>query len=238
MAEIEKSADITEILKRSKEIVGYQQPVVIDKDTLEIVDGKHRKNADPRWPEVYKEFKNPKERLLYRIHANIMRRTVSRKERAAQLLELASYLEEEGIPAEQISQKIVELVPSLSQKYVINLLPAKYKSKERRRAGIRSAELREKRLVLKTESPAKILEKPKSVTSKILTTLVEKPITPESLEILQEPVGSKTRHKTSSIPKILKCPRCNVEVKTLYCTKCFSELKVNEIAAALRRASE
>lgn len=237
MAENEKEGEITEVLKRSKDIVGYQQPVIIDKNTLEIVDGRHRKQADPGWPEVYREFKNQKERLLYRIHANIIRRTVTRKERASQICELASYLEEEGVPAEQISQRIIELVPSLSPKYLINLLPARYKSHDKRRAGVKSAEKR-KRKELEIRVPEKetaksiALSEPR-ISEKLSIQEMDR-ISPAEAIFVEKPIPKETTIE-KPIPKSFVCPRCHVEVGTLYCTKCFSELNVKDIAKILRR---
>lgn len=153
MAKNEKEAQITDfdsILERSKRIVGYIYPIIVDKDTFEIVDGKHRLEVDPRWPRREVEFKGAKERRLVRMHANLIRRKVSRKERQTQLIELASYLEDEGVPKEQIAQKVVELVPDFSPKYIINLLPAKYKTPKKRVAGIKGAK---KRIAAKVSKP-------------------------------------------------------------------------------------
>ncbi|RLI96821.1 MAG: hypothetical protein DRP00_04810 [Candidatus Aenigmatarchaeota archaeon] len=35
--------------------------------------------------------------------------------------------------------------------------------------------------------------------------------------------------------RTLTCPRCHVEIRTVYCTKCFSELDVREIARIIKR---
>ena len=258
MAEIEKEANFEDILKASEEVVGPIYPVVVDKRTLEIVDGKHRKKADPDWPEVKIEFKSEKEKLLYRIHANLMRRKVSRKERASQLLELALHLEEEGVPREKIAQEIVKLVPELSPGYIINLLPAKYKSKGRRKAGIKSAEARKKKTTVDVPGLGKVdLEKEREKEEVITVNLAElaygavpielpKPeaaaskIIPETGEVISSTVIEPKQHpKPEPKPKVVKvfpCPRCHVEVETLYCSKCFSEISIREIAKFLRKA--
>jgi len=241
MAEIEKEENFNDILKRSKDIVGYIYPVVIDKKTYEIVDGKHRKEADPRWPEIQIEFDSRKDRLLYRIHANIIRRKVSRKERAAQLCELALYLEEEGVPNEEIAQEIVKLVPELSPGYIMNLLPAKYKSKKKREAGAKGAKIRKEKT---GEAKAKIVAEateivtpPKPATHETETVEKPQPSVPVAPKVEKpfEAMAEKPKPKPAAIPNVLQCPRCHVEVKTLYCTKCFSELSVKEIAKILRR---
>jgi hypothetical protein len=189
MTENKKEAQITDfntLLNLSKRIVGYLYPIIVDKDTSEVVDGKHRLEVDPRWPRREVEFKSAKERRLCRIHANLMRRQVSRKERQSQLIELASYLEDEGVPREQIAQKVVELVPDFSPKYVINLLPAKYKAPKKRAAGVKGAEKRIAIETSKTEAKPSPIAKPK--------------------------------------PKPLECPSCHIELETVLCPKCWSEI--------------
>lgn len=122
-------------LEKSREVVGYLYPIVRDAETGEIVDGLHRYEADPKWPEETRKFRSEKERLLFRLHSNLFRRRVSAKERASQLIRLARILEGEGIPKERIAQEIVRLVPGLSQKYILRLLPSRYKTAKRREAA-------------------------------------------------------------------------------------------------------
>jgi len=273
LAEIEKEANFEDILKKSREIVGPIYPVVVDKRTLEIVDGKHRKKADPEWPEIKVEFKSEKEKLLYRIHANLMRRKVSRKERAAQLLELALYLEEEGVPKEKIAQEIVKLVPELSPGYIMNLLPAKYKSEKRRKAGAKGAKARKKKTSATVNVPglgkvdleeekkerekeevikigfdepygAVPIELPKPDPEAIASKIIIEDVIPETGEVISSTVIEPKQHpkpepKPKTKPRAVKvfpCPRCHVEVETLYCSKCFSELSIREIAKILRKA--
>lgn len=111
--------------RKSKDRVGYIYPILVDKDTYEIIDGKHRRADDPRWPEKMVETKNLYERTLIRMHANY-RRKVSRKERQAQMILLAKIAEEEGTPREEITRKLAEDTP-YGLRYVEKLLPRKYK---------------------------------------------------------------------------------------------------------------
>ena len=67
MSELEREEEVVEALKRSKERVNYVYPVIIDSATGEIVDGRHRKRADPTWPEKKVEFKDEIEKILFRI---------------------------------------------------------------------------------------------------------------------------------------------------------------------------
>lgn len=228
MAGIKEEGNFEDALKMSKGVVGYIYPVVIDKKTLEIVDGKHRKAADPGWPEIQIEFESKKDRLLYRIHANLIRRTVSRKERATQLRELALYLVEEGVPTEQIAQEIVKLVPELSLGYIMNLLPAKYKSKKKREAGAKGAKIRREKNKETTETLA-----PTPVVSEMPTAVV-----PKAVEVPTGPADSVRPKPKVVTPKVFTCPRCHIEVRTLYCSKCFSELSIRDVAKILRRLRE
>jgi len=145
MSELEREEEVVEALKRSKERVNYVYPVIIDSATGEIVDGRHRKRADPTWPEKKVEFKDEIEKILFRIHANIARRKVSRRERAFEFARLASALERSGVPTEQICQKIVELVPWFDESYIMRLLPSKYKQKKKREAAVRAVYKRAER---------------------------------------------------------------------------------------------
>ena len=125
--------DVTEKtdFKKSKSITGPIYPVIIDKNTGEIIDGKHRKTDDPTWPEKIVDPKDLKEKTLLRMHANY-RRKVTRKETKVQLLMLASILEEEGVPREHMVTELTKITPYTKQ-YVRKLLPAKYKVMEKSR---------------------------------------------------------------------------------------------------------
>jgi len=77
---------------------------------MEIIDGKHRKQADPTWPEEEIEVKDQKQEILVRMHSNY-RRQVSKKETQTQLLMLADILEAEGVPREEVASKLDEMTP-------------------------------------------------------------------------------------------------------------------------------
>ena len=194
-------------LKKSRDIVGHIYPVIVKKGTLEIVDGKHRKQVDPAWPEKEIEFPDKKSEILFRMHANYRRR-ITRKERAAEMLLLASILEEEGVPRERMVSKLAEITP-FSERYIRSLLPSKYKVSEFAHKRTKVYE----ELVPRMKTEAKATE---IVTS------------PEHLK----PPGKARR---PAIPRTFTCPRCHVEVRTLYCSKCFSELSIRDIAKILRR---
>jgi len=122
----EKREELIEGLRKSRRLLGPIYPIIVKRGTLEIIDGKHRKQVDPTWPEKEVEFLDKKSELLFRMHSNY-RRQVSRKETQTQLLMIADILEEkEGVPREQIASKLAEITP-YSIVWIEKLLPKKYK---------------------------------------------------------------------------------------------------------------
>jgi DNA-directed RNA polymerase subunit F len=121
MAELNQ--EVIENLKKSREIIGEIDEVLIDQNQ-NIIDGAHRLKAYPGWKTKVVQA-DYKQRILLRLHRNF-RRTVSREETKKLLNELAQILKNEGTPEEQIAQKIVQLSP-YSEPYTLSLLPKKYK---------------------------------------------------------------------------------------------------------------
>ena len=120
---MELDEEVVENLKRSREIIGEIDEVLLDKDG-NIIDGKHRLKAYPGWktktiPVDYKKG------LLLRLHRNY-RRNVSKEETRKILMELAEILKREGTPEEQIAREIVQISP-YTETYTLSLLPKKYK---------------------------------------------------------------------------------------------------------------
>jgi len=224
-------------LGKSKNIVGHIYPVIVNKKTLTIVDGKHRKQIDPAWPEKQIEFPDKKSEILFRMHANY-RRKVSRKERQAEMLMLASILEEEGTTREQMVSKLAENTP-FSEQYIRSLLPSKYKVTEKKHKSVHKRTELDEKLVSHPKIVAEateIVTPPEPATHETETVEKPQPSVPVEEEKTFEAIAEKPKSKPKpAIPNVLQCPRCKVEVKTLYCTKCFSELKVKEIAKILRR---
>jgi len=131
--------EIVEGLRKSKARLRPLYPTLIEKGTMNILDGKGRKQADPAWPEQEVEIKDPKDRVLIPLHANY-RRQVSKKETQTYLLTLADMLEQEGVQPKEIVSKITELTP-FTERYVRKLLPKKYKMAQMARQPKKIAEL-------------------------------------------------------------------------------------------------
>jgi len=223
----EEREEFLEGLEKSKNVVGYIYPVIVNKETLRIVDGKHRKQVDPSWPEKQIEFPDKKSEILFRMHANY-RRKVSKKERQTEMLMLASYLEEEGVPREQIASKLAEMTP-FSLNYVEKLLPKKYK---------------QTRKAPKTKTDVVLVRHPKTVTetTKIVTPSEEELETeiPEMPEMAEEkpaptaPPVSIAEKPKRTVTDAIECPRCHIKIKTVHCPRCFTEIKVKDLYKLLR----
>jgi hypothetical protein len=181
------SEEIKEGIRKSRRIFSPLYPVLIEKGTMNILDGHQRKQVDPTWPEKEVEITNPKERILIPMHANY-RRQVSKKETATQLINLADILLEEGVSRDDMVSRLHEITP-FSERYIQQLLPNKYKFVEK--AHKRYAELvRHPNFVTEHEMPS-------------APTPVEKPSSP--------PQVARCPNCGSEIQTI-RCPRCLKEV--------------------------
>ncbi len=196
--------EFIEYLRRSREQVGELEPVIVTEDGR-VIDGRHRLEAYPGWRRVIVKA-SKKEALRERIHRTLKSR-VTRKERQAQILEYALYLEDEGVKPEEMVSALARELP-FSERYLRKLLPKKYK-----------------RRYLKSE---KLTEERQFGTEFRIEGFPEHP------SAVSEVPAEKPRPRRM-IPRAFACPECRVEIETLRCSKCFSELEVKEIAKILRR---
>jgi hypothetical protein len=129
---------VIESLKKSKEIVGELLPIVIDKETGEIISGRHRKKAGwQRKIEITKEQKEmmanklnvPVEAMpvIWEIHVSIQR-TVTIEERKQQVKRLIEILLKNGVKKEEIINKLLQILPWTKQ-YIYKLIPDEFKTK-------------------------------------------------------------------------------------------------------------
>jgi len=226
MKRMSEEEEFLEGLEKSKNVVGYIYPVIINKGTLRIVDGKHRKQIDPTWPEKQIEFQDKKSEILFRMHANY-RRKVSRKERQTEMLMLASYLEDEGVPREQIASKLAEITP-FSLRYVEKLLPKKYKQAKKARKPKAVGEL--------VRHPKTITETTKIATPSEEEVETEIPEMPEMAEEKPAPTAPPVSivEKPKRVPTdVIECPRCHIKIKTVHCPRCFVEIKIKDVRRML-----
>lgn len=81
-------------LEKSKELQIY--PVIKDKKG-NIIDGFHRKAADPKWKEIVIDIKNPIEKVKIQLEANLKRREVTKEEKQEWIEEAKKELRKRGI---------------------------------------------------------------------------------------------------------------------------------------------
>jgi len=125
-----------EQLKASKRIVGEISPMIIDWDG-EILSGQHRSRAGwvratrvdtrklaEKWGVTPLMAKD-----MIRLHTNVQRRP-SKKETQFLVRRMALCLKEMGVPEGQIAKELTKYVP-YTLKYILELLPEKYKLKEK-----------------------------------------------------------------------------------------------------------
>ncbi|MEM2249922.1 MAG: hypothetical protein QXH20_04240 [Candidatus Bathyarchaeia archaeon] len=115
--------EIVENLKRSRELMGEIDEVIIDQNG-NVIDGVHRLKAYPGWKTKTIQA-DRKKAILLRLHRNY-RRERNPEEIKTLLNELAIILEQEGVPKEHIAREIVRLSP-YSESYTLSFLPKKYK---------------------------------------------------------------------------------------------------------------
>lgn len=97
MAEEEERTEERYDLVKSKSVVGSLYPVLKAKDGT-IIDGYHRKDADPDWPEITVESIDSEEKLLIaRPVANWHRRVIPLEEKRKWVNDLAAYYQRQGL---------------------------------------------------------------------------------------------------------------------------------------------
>lgn len=117
-------------LRKSKDIVGYLGDVIKDQEGT-ILSGRHRKVADPEWPEKEVKVSDPLDRELKILHYNIQR-IVSREETQRRLLKIAKIIESKGVTPQKVCSEVIKVVP-YSESYVRELLPDEYKMETKAR---------------------------------------------------------------------------------------------------------
>jgi hypothetical protein len=154
-------SELIEGLKKSEQTVGQLIPVFVTKYG-EIIDGKHRKQANPKWrEEVLNHIETREDYLKARIAFNY-RRPVKRDEIKTYIIELAEIQLSKGIPKGELAKKLAEITP-YSEKTILNLLPPKYKVQEKREAGRVSARVRAER----REEEARVERLPKKFKTEV-----------------------------------------------------------------------
>jgi len=118
---VEIDREHVEQLKTSKLKFGAIAPIILDANG-NIVDGFHRREADPRWPAVvYEEIKTPEDRVLYAIASNWHRKEKTKKWKSRML----AWLAKQGYKPKEIAHKT-----GLKLRTVYKYLPKEFKEEE------------------------------------------------------------------------------------------------------------
>lgn len=139
-----------ESLKKSQEKIGQLYPILVS-PSGEIIDGKHRLEANPNWERKKVKVFTKAEEILIRVHANY-RRKVSVEETRNEILKLAEILNKSGLEKGGIANKLAEITP-FSARYIRDILPDKYKMVSKARESSDSLTFAE--VVPQTEQPDK-----------------------------------------------------------------------------------
>jgi hypothetical protein len=117
----------SEEIRESEKKIGQLYPILLDAHG-NIIDGFHRRAADPNWKSIKLEWvKTPIDLLKVRLHANWMRRSVDRAEIEKTLKEL---YEETGWSAKQAAKEL-----GIPYKTLIKYYPRGAKDQKKAKAG-------------------------------------------------------------------------------------------------------
>ncbi len=192
---------VVEGLRKTKQIVGPLFPAIVEKGTMNVLDGNTRKRSDPTWPEREVEITDPKQRILIPLFANYRRR-VPREETQGQILHLIELLNREGVADEQMTAKICELLP-FSERYIRSLMPSKFKKTEK--AHKQDEKFRPPVL---TEEEEKETTKFKMADGRTME------LPSKSLEVM---FGTVT------------CPSCRTALDSVTCPRCMTDIPIDKI---------
>jgi len=132
-----------ESLRKSVMAVGYIRPILVnEKDTDDVLGGKHRIVADKNWPKHLRKVESELDRDLIILHDNVQR-TIPEEQTKHRLLRIARTLSTTGgmvngkmvepVKPEDVCKRLTDpdhpLVP-FGQQHVAKLLPDEYKHME------------------------------------------------------------------------------------------------------------
>jgi len=124
--------EIVSLLRKSMNEIGCLQPIIVDKNTGEVLIGRHRHEANPSWERKEIEVKDALHKKLLILHGNVQRK-VPEEETRMHLIDIAKILETRGIPKNKICTEIIKLPTPYSPQWIERLLPSEYKMMEKAR---------------------------------------------------------------------------------------------------------
>lgn len=117
---------LSQELKYSSKRIGQLYPILIDYYG-NVIDGEHRFGVDEKWKRMrLGHIRTEKDRLIARIASNIVRRSVSSKEKKELLGKLGEIYLNEGIAPGKIAYTVAEET-GMSYTWVMKYLPYRFK---------------------------------------------------------------------------------------------------------------
>jgi len=118
--------DMVKQIKKTEEAVGQMYPVIMDINN-QIVDGQHRKEANPEWKSIKRDdIQSTEDRLKYRLVANHARKNNNSDTWTEDLIEFAKHLKNKGYDQGEISIEISRLT-GLPVRTIQHHLPGEFK---------------------------------------------------------------------------------------------------------------
>lgn len=115
-------------LKASSERVGRLYPILLNKHG-NVIDGRHRLEADENWPKIRLEnVETEEQRLVARLISNVCRRQVPAAEKSEILEKLGEIYLSQGVKPGKIAYKIA-VTTGMSYRWVMKYLPDKPKER-------------------------------------------------------------------------------------------------------------
>lgn len=120
--EITEQKQMISDLRSSSEFVGQLYPALVDANG-NIIDGKHRLEADPTWPTIeVKTVDSEEKRLVAMLIANVCRRVVSSEEKTEILKSLCRIYQSQGLRPDQLAKELSKKT-GMTYRWVMKYLP-------------------------------------------------------------------------------------------------------------------
>ncbi len=187
-------------LKNSKEIIGTLYPRLFDKQGREI-DGFHREEADSDWPTTkLEQIDTDVKYWTARIVANSHRRTVSKKERKKEVIELAKALRAEGHEGSLV--KPISRFTTFTERYIQTLLPEEFKQTHEKSELSSQSKQKPKRKPRKQTSEE---EKLRNLYKKVENSAFTGKMSTSNLKLKAEELGLNVESHEIELQKLKAC---------------------------------
>mgnify|MGYP000235729607 CR=1 FL=1 len=186
-------------LQKSVNVVGYLYPILKTRSG-KTLDGIHRKQIDPKWPEKIVDVESPYQEALIRLWANY-RRKVSSEEVRQLIIQMAEELMKQGYKPGQIVKKLAEETP-YSERWIYSFLPSEYKKlKSAGRRAERNSNIIEALQLNKTSLSGKDTGSGEDEVERVRREVREYLDTPEQQEMIRKDAEVLAKHAKEFLMK-------------------------------------